>query len=407
MVDTYIYVDETGVITVDTQEILTQVQDEYKAIFGDDLNISASTPQGMLITAQTLSRTNVARNNATLANQINPNLAGGTYLDAIAALTGIARTPATPSSVYCTLTGVAGTVIPEGSIASETASGSQYQFQTVADVTIPSGGTANNVLFQSVDNGAIPAPSGTLTNIVSNVLGWETVTNDSAATLGTSTQSDASFRNYRRNTLAAQGTSSAEAIMSEVTQVSGVGSLTYRENFENTTQVIDGITLVAHSIYVCVDGGTNADVAEALTNSKSMGANYNNGASADPQSVDVTDPYSGQTVTVLFDRPDVVEISVQATVTAGSSVQDPTTAVKDAILAYQAGSIDGEDGLNVGTNVSAFELAGAVNIQSPGIYVTDMEIKKTDGGSFSNDTIDIELWEKANIEDTSITVLVP
>src|ERR1700722_6581036 len=111
----YEYLNPTGVVVPDTSGLLTDVQSEYQAVFGTDLIVTPDTPQGVLITAETLARTEVVNNNAALANQINPNIAGGVFLDAILALTGMQRTVATPTVVpNVSLTGVAGTVIPGG-----------------------------------------------------------------------------------------------------------------------------------------------------------------------------------------------------------------------------------------------------------------------------------------------------
>ncbi|MHC5543543.1 baseplate J/gp47 family protein, partial [Singulisphaera rosea] len=95
----YQYLDATGVIVPDTSSLLADVQSEYQAVFGADLIVTPDTPQGVLITAETLARTEVVNNNAALANQINPNIAGGVFLDAILALTGMQRTPASPTVV--------------------------------------------------------------------------------------------------------------------------------------------------------------------------------------------------------------------------------------------------------------------------------------------------------------------
>lgn len=405
MADVYNYIIPTGTVTTDTGIILTEVQDEYKSTFGQDLIVTPETPQGALIVSETLARVAVADNNAALANQINPNLAGGVYLDAILALTGVQRTPATPSIVLATVTGVPGTSIPAGSQASETGSGNANLFQTTSTVVIPISGTLIGVQFQSVVDGPIPAAPSTLTQIVSDVLGWETVTNPAAAVPGLDTQSDISARSFRRETLFSQGASTAGSIVAAVTEVDGVTSLSFRENVANTTQTIDGVVMVAHSIYACVNGGTDDAVAKAIQSKKSAGANYNNGASGSPKSIPVTDPYSGQVINVLFDRPDEIEILVQATVSATTSVQNPEQAVKQAILDYANGLLDGEPGLTVGTAVSCFELAGAVNREAPGIFVHNMETKVV-SGSFSNAEIPIALWEIAQILDGSITVII-
>lgn len=143
MADVYNFIVEQGLITTDAGEILSQVSSEYQNTFGQDLVVpdstnieGASTPQGLLIVSETLARIAVADNNAAVANQINPNLAGGIFLDSILALTGLQRTPATPSSVLCTLTGIAGTSIPAGSQAATVADGSLFNLVTTTVIPI-------------------------------------------------------------------------------------------------------------------------------------------------------------------------------------------------------------------------------------------------------------------------------
>lgn len=372
MADVYIYTDSSGVITTDTSVIQTEVQQEYKNAFGDNLNTDPNTPQGILITTETAARTAVADNNAAIANQINPNLSGGIFLDALLALTGSYRIPGSPSLVYATIAGVAGTVIPAGSQASETTNGAV--FETTQQVVIPGEGILYNVEFQSVVYGAIPCAAGDLTQIVSSILGWETVTNPDAAVAGTAEQSDTSARNLRQVTLAAQGMGLAEAIISALYLTPGVTSLTFQENTESTTQVINGVTMVPHSLYTCVAGTASAlDIATTLTNKKSGGCAYNNGLGIQIQQP-VTNQFSGQTITVLFDEPSIVNVEIQVTVTTLSTVQDPTTAVQDAILAYAAGEIPYMPGFTVGTAVSPFQLSAAIVQQISGIFVQEVKV---------------------------------
>ena len=407
MADVYEYLLTTGVIISDTSVIQTDVENEFKDAFGTDLVISPNSPQGVLITAETAARVAVADNNAALANQINPNVAGGVFLDAIGALTGSFRSPATPSTVTVTLTGVSGTTIPAGSQVSD----SVYQnvFQTVASVTIVDGSAT--VIMTSVLNGMIVAGANTLTQILTAVLGWETCNNPAAAVLGTTTESDEEFRNDLRVTLAAQGASTAQAIISAVNQVENVKSSKFLENIAPTTQTIEGVVMIGHSIYMCVDGGLPLSVAEAMQSKKSAGAAYNNGASGayggTNVSQDVIVPYSGQTITVLFDTPDIIQIGVAISVVVTQSVQDPTTAVQDAILNYANGLLSNQAGLVVGANVSPWELSGAVTSQYPGIYVQSLQIKSsTLSIAYQYTEIAIAPWQKAVIQQSAIVVTV-
>jgi uncharacterized phage protein gp47/JayE len=366
----YQYITETGVIVPDTETILNEVTQEYKDVFGEDLDTRPETPQGALIVAEALAREAVVRNNAALANQINPNLCGGIFQDAICALTGLQRDAESYSVTPCTLTGVPGTVIPVNTSLARSENGDI--FYCTQTVTLSSLGTAT-VDFKAQEPGAIAAPAGTLNIIVTNVLGWETITNTADAVLGEPTQSDLELYALRVNTLALQGSTLAEAITSGVLDVPDVRSLTFRENVENTTQVIDSVTLVAHSIYLCVDGGTDQNVGTAIFARKSGGCNYNNGASANPVSVNITEPSSGQIFAVKFDRPTLIAVATRITIKANSTVANPTDAVKKAVLDYANGLLSGEIGLITGASVSPYEFGGAVNREIPTIYVKKVE----------------------------------
>ncbi len=402
----YEFIEETGVIVPDTSDLLTEVEAEYLATFGADLDLDPETPEGILIAAETSSRTGIATNNAQLANQINPNIAGGVFLDALWALTGGARDAAGPStfSVPPDLTGTPGAFIPLGVIAANSAGD---QFKSLASVTLDGGGLGA-VAFASVENGAIVCAVNDLTTIVTSVLGWETIDNSVEATLGTATQTDISARRERSQTLGLQGSAIMVAIFSQVRAVAGVLSLTARENFTSvpiTPTPPDNIDLVANSVWVCVDGGSDEDVAAALLNAKSCGSNWNNGNSSVPISEVVTDPTSNQDYTVLFDRPDLIPVLYEVTV-APSSISNVVALVKAAIVAYANGELDGEEGLVVGADVSPFEAAGAVNTVEPGLTVTNVRVTIAAVVDFQPTTIEIELFEQATTLETSVSVIV-
>lgn len=394
----YDYISETGVIVPDTAETLNTVRDEYRAAFGDDLDVSAETPQGVLITAETESRDAVARNNAELANQINPNQAGGVFLDALWALMGGARFTASPSLLRdVALTGIPGTLIPAGSIASVGSLGAE--FELISAVTLDGGGQGAGT-FQCTTLGPVSVSAGGLTNIVSAVLGWETVSNPVAAEEGRPEETDAAARRRRRLTLGLQGLSLPEAITSIIYDLTGVRSAAFRENTTNATITIEGVDLVAHSIYLCVDGGTDEDIALALLRKKTMGAGWNG-----TTTVTVVEANSGQSYDVKFSRPEAVTVYARATVTTSGPYPDVAGAVRAAILAYANGDRPGEPGLGVGVDVSAFELAGAVNRDDAPIFVNNMELS-LDGVTYSNATIPITIAEKASIVSGNIAVVV-
>lgn len=397
----YQYIVASGIIVPITSDILAGVREEYKAAFGQDLDISPETPQGILITAESIARSNVTRNDAALANQINPNYAGGVFLDSLLALLGSERVPAEHTTVSCNLSGVAGTTILAGSRVSDTINNAVFES---ADTVILSGGGTGTVIFRAIDPGPLDIGIGTVTQILPpGTLDWETVTNPAVGTPGTFTESDATARNRRKVTLASQGSMISEAIISAVNNVEGVRiPILYRENFTGSNEVIDGITLVPHSIYVCVYGGVSLSIAEAIWSKKPPGTNFNGSTT-----VNVLDTPSGVTYPVKFQRPTEVPILVKATVKSDVSIQDPVATVKRAILDYAAGNVNGEIGFAVGADVSCFEIAGAITFEAPGIYVK--KIETTDNivvPAYSTDEIEIKINEIATLEDSSITVIL-
>lgn len=399
----YNYITERGVIVPDTSNTKSEVEGEYKSIFGDDLIIDSESPEGLVINEEVEQRDSLAKNNADLANQINPNISEGVFLDAIFALTGGSRDNGLPStfSTPPDVTGTPGTFIPQGSRAS-TASGNV--FITTGDVVIGFDGTAN-VNFQSQVDGAIQVGIGELNQILDQVIGWQTVNNTVAATPGRTVQSDQSARITRRQTLALQGRSTPAAVFSNVRAVDNVLSLSFRENVRNITRIIDGLTMPPNSVYTCVDGGLDSAVAQALLDSKTGGAQWHSGESSLPVSSIITDPFSGQMYTISYDRPDLIRIIAQFTISTTPAITDPVSTVKEAALAYANGEIPGEPGLIVGADVSPFELAGAVSVFNPSIVVRQVTVAIF-GNTLTTNTIPIELFQKATLASDDISVVI-
>lgn len=393
----YGYIVSTGVVIPDTATILEEINNEWRAAFGSDIELDPATPQGVIIAADVEYRDGVMRNNAALANQINPDIAGGVYLDAIWRLTRGQRRGATRSTIPgVILGGQDGTLVPAGSAAE--VEGTRAVFVTAAAVII--GASTPGVAVVDMvarDFGPIGAPVGQLINVATSVLGWETVTNPNAATVGRLVESDAESRRRRRNTLGLQSTGLAEAVTSALYELPTVRSLKFRENWESTTQVIDGITLKPHSLWVCVDGGTDLEVASTLLTVKGGGCGYNGLVS-----ITITEPTSGQPCPVLFDRP--LQVIVYARVTAKYNNTDGATIIPDAIMSYANGELEGEDGFVVGASVSPFELSGAVNQVEPRILVKKVEVS-TDGVTWSSDDLVLPINQQAVITSSRVIVV--
>lgn len=392
----YTYNTTTGVIVPDTATLRADLVAVWQGILGADLITTSDTVQGQIIDAQTEQDDGTVRLNAAVANQINPDLAEGVWLDAICALMGLERTAATYTTVQATLSGMAGVNVPTGSLA-QTEAGDQFALSS--DVQIGSDGTAA-ATFIATTAGPVACGAGALSQIVTSVLGWDGVTNSSAGTVGVAQQSDQSLRQTRRETLARQGQGTAEAILSAILDLDDVGSAVFRENKAITAQTIDGIELAPKSVWVCVDGGTDAEIGAALLRTVAGGIDTNGATS-----VTVTDATSGQNYTLTFDRPTAMPVLLRVTVRNAGSVTDPTTTIRAAVLAWAAGEVSGLSGLTVGADVSPWDVSAGIYAQVSGLTVVQVETSFASAVSWAVDTLAIALDEIATIASSSITVV--
>lgn len=397
----YKYLSPDGVIVPDTSEILTEAKNEFGDVMGQDVPTDEETPQGVLIASDVAVRSEIVANNAAVANQINPNYAGGIFFDDIWAFTGGKRRPATYTLVdNVKLTGTPGVSIPSGARRRTTAGDT---FQLLSSVILDANGVGYGQ-FQALESGPVPCPANSLTVPVQGYtsVGWETSTNEEAGTIGTKEQSDLSAKQERKQTLALNGRSLSEAVYSRVRAIDGVRSISFRENFTDTQQTIDGIILVKNSIWVCVDGGTDADIFDALYRSKTGGAGFNGAVST----TTYQDPFSGQKMTIKFDRPVAKPIKVRVSYTVNGTLSaNPEALIKQAIVDYGAGVLgNDEQGFVLGEDVSPFELAAAVNYRAGGaIFVSKVEIADdVSSPVWSVATKAIGLKEKATVDLNSV-----
>ena len=390
----YNYITSNGVIVPDTATIKAEVVAEWQLIAGPDANVDPSSFEGRLIDKSTNERISVARNNSDLANQLNPNMSNGSFVDAQLSLVGGARDSQERSTVELILTGIAGTNINAGSFVEDV---NQQLWALVSNAQIGAGNTVT-ASFRSVNYGPIPSAIGEITKIISGVVGWETVNNAVAATNGKLAQSDVSAKRQRRLELGANTRSVAESVIAAVFKLEGVEGIQFRENNTSVTAVIDGVALVAKSSWLCVDGGATSEIVPLYYNNR-WGTDFTGSVIYQH-----TDPVSGQVADVRIERPTEKPIKCTIEVRAGQA-QNVIEDVTQAILDYANGLVEGEKGFALGLDASPFEVASAVNVQLPNIFVKKCQLGLLNG-AISTDTIINAIFEKATIASVDITVIV-
>jgi uncharacterized phage protein gp47/JayE len=314
-------IQSTGFILKPLDVILSELNVEFKSIFGDTINLDPESPDGQINGIFSNSHSDLWEIAEECYNAYNPAAAVGTALDNLAALAGLTRLQATGSTASLDLTGVNGTLIPQGSLV-EADDG--LQFATDADVTI-AGGVAT-VNATATETGPRIALAGSITTIATPVAGWSTVTNPADAVEGTDEETDAELRVRREASVAFPSQALVDSIFSAIANLDGVISVAI---LENDSSSVDGNGQVPHSVQAVVFGGDDTEIAEAIFQEKPVGI------ATDGTTTVAVDDIQGNSYNVKFTRPAPVGIYVTVTLTTNSEYpSDGDDLIKQAIVDY-------------------------------------------------------------------------
>jgi len=125
------------------------------------------------------------------------------------------------------------------------------------------------VALQAQETGAVEQAIGTITNIATPVLGWDSAVNITAASGGRDVESDVELRVRFANTKYEKATNTLEALYSAIINAEGVTEVII---YENDTAVTDANGLPPHSFMVIAAGGYDPQtLAQIIWENKPLG----------------------------------------------------------------------------------------------------------------------------------------
>ena len=209
--------------------------------------------------------------------------------------------------------------------------------------------------------GPLSQPIGTITQIQTSRLGWDSVTNPLAAVSGRLRETDEELRIRFRNTKFERAGNIVEAVYSALFSLDDVQQV-YID--DNNTDVTNANGTPGHSFLVLVDGGTSVEIARAIWDNRGAGV-----ASVGNTSVTITDKFGYQRE-IKFSRPTPVNIYIQLELTTDQNFpEDGYDQIREAIINYV-------DGLSIGQDVLYSRLYTPIN-SIPGHQVDSMLIGTT------------------------------
>ena len=396
--------NQTGLVAEETSVVRARIAQEWKNAFATDprlpvLDTNPETPAGQLIDGQTALASEKDNDMIYIANMFNPKNATGVWQDALAAIYFLNRKIALPTYVTCQVRGAYGTTIPYGALVQDV---NGYTFLNTSVVVIGSSGTAN-IYVRCTETGAVEVAPNTVTQIVTTVPGWDSVTNPSAGVTGRDEESQAAFENRRAGSVGKNSHGAVASIYGTIADLNNVVAVLVLENTTNADKTIKGVTLAGHSVYISVYGGDNTDIARAIYNKidGGCGTQGNTMLTYNPASDNIADQPDAL-YTYYIERPDTVETAVKVTVS-----DDETTGLTNAIKEAVVNNFNGNSSfrrVKMGDTLYASRFYADV-IKAGVTMLENIEIKYPAATGSYADSIDIPASELPTISADDVTVV--
>jgi uncharacterized phage protein gp47/JayE len=281
-------IDATGCNGPDFATILANLTADYLSIFGDDAILDPDVQDGQLVGVFAKGLSDASNAVVAAFNSFSPSKAQGNGLSSVVKINGLKRKIPTLSVVSLTLVGQAGITITNGQ-----AFDGVNTWALPTTVTIPPSGT---ITVQAVCTaiGAITAAANSITQIKTQVFGWQTVTNAAQAIPGTPVETDAALRVRQSQSTSLPSQTIFEGIVASIQAIAGV---TRARGYENNTGSTDTNGIPTKTLAFVVEGGVTLDIQNAIAQKITPGI-----PTLGAQSTTIIDS-KGSTRLVKFDRP--------------------------------------------------------------------------------------------------------
>jgi uncharacterized phage protein gp47/JayE len=362
--------DANGLSIDSLNQIIADLEDGNKAIYGNDIILASNSPDGQQINLYAQS----VRDQLELIAQVNASFdlgeAIGTTLDQRATTLNIRRKGATFTQQQIeitvdrslTLEGLdADANDPDGTgytVADDTGT----QFILLDTVNIVSAGT-QNLTFRAKDLGSITTLPNTITNPVSVVIGVTNINNPTGALeVGTDGELDSVFRTRALASPANRSQGFIDGLTGTIFNLDGVTDVRV---YENRTNVTDANGIPPHSIWVICEGGANTDIGNAIYTTISEGCGMRGAVILDIITV------NGSLFSAKFDRPQSKDLWIRFDIkeTVSGQVFD-----QDGIKQYITDNLNFSIGDSANTSSITTIAQEAIDDTSGGGVPLDVEI---------------------------------
>lgn len=351
-----------------------------KAIYGADINVDPNSPDGQMVGIVAQAKRDMLEFIQQAYNSFDPDQAVGVTLDQRCAINGVQRKSGSYSYVTVNVTVTQALTLqgldfyPTSPFTVSDSIGTQYYLADTYAFATPS---THGLVFRAARQGSITALANTLTVIATPLLGVASVNNPSANTsTGTSQETDAALRVRRRNSVALPSKGYLEGLYGGLLSLADVSEASVLENVTNTT---DANGIPGHSIWVIVNGGVTADIAQVIYVKRNAGCGMKGSITVPVEQVD------GTTFDILFDRATAEDLWVKFDVQQLVGVIPPDEAYLRSQLILNT--------FTIGQAADTTTLIDWIRTADSNTIVTNMQVS-LDGTTWLDDKVDTTTVDK-------------
>lgn len=302
--------DANGLQVVTQDELVENLTSDFQDIYGEDINVESNSPDGQAINIFAQIIEDLYELVSQVYTSFDPDQAIGTVLDQRCAINGIQRKAGTYTYVMIDVTADRSITLPgldqnaeEDSYTISDSEGNQF---ALANTTSISSGTTS-LRFRAVNVGNVEVLPNTITTPVTVMLGVSSVNNPSVASeQGVNEETDAQLRERRKRSVSISNQGYVDGLKAALLNITDVTSASVYQNRSNSTDA-DGIP--SHSIWVVIQGGTDAEIGKVMDNKVAGGVGMKGSQSV------VVAQSDGSNEVYNFDRASSQTLYVKLTIT--------------------------------------------------------------------------------------------
>lgn len=276
-IQNFIKFTSSGVEVASFVQIRDALINKYKDVYGDDIDLSTGTADGVFINNIALMINNILQSFKTFYSNLDVNSASGIYLDNLCSLANIQRKPATKSNVSIQVTNLDtvnsysnGTPDNYEEITFIDKAGTEWIYDGYLQLSsYGNAGDSKSITVECSEKGSIQAPGDSVngdgwiyqTLEVSNL----SVKQYNDANVGEDIESDNELRARRAQSSGADGTTVLDSLVGSLLEISGIRDVRiYNNTSESPGSAKDSTSIPLHNTYVIVRYNEGVEVDDNI-----------------------------------------------------------------------------------------------------------------------------------------------